>query len=129
MQIMKEEGANVAVFKVWSLIQRSDNNGIKLKDLYSILENELNKEQIDEALSYLNKLYLISYERDKSSDCVLLRKGEILGGIFENIPCLGCEHLHECHVGGERFSPENCDEMREWLEEVERFLIEKNLHF
>jgi len=127
MQIMKEEGANIAVFKVWSLIQRNNHSGITLDALYNILGEELNKEQIDEALSYLNKLYLISYERDKSNNCVLLRKGEILGGIFENIPCLGCEHLHECHVGGERFSPENCDEMREWLEEVERFLVERSL--
>ena len=127
MQILEKRGTDSAVLKVWSVIQKSNNTGIRLSDLYSMLSNELNKNEIDEALSYLNKLYLISYEKDSSANSVLLKKGEILGGVFEHIPCLGCEHLHECHVGGERFSPENCDEMHEWLEDVEQYLYGKNI--
>lgn len=121
MQILEEQILNPVIFKVWSLIQRNGDYGIPLKEVYSSLQNEYKKEDIDEALSYLDKLYLVAYEKDSKENCVLLRKGELLGGILENIPCIGCEHLHECHVGGERFSPENCDEMRDWLESVLEF--------
>lgn len=121
MQILEEKILDPVILKLWSLIQQNGNYGVPLNEIYSSLQNEYKKEEIDEALSYLDKLYLVAYEKDINNNCILIRKGEILGGILESIPCIGCEHLHECHVGGERFSPENCDEMREWLDRAIEF--------
>ena len=101
---------------VWSYIQKSNNKGITIDELYQSLSDVFERTEIDNALSQLNKMYLIDYR--KLEDKVVLTKKEILGDLFEEIPCLGCEHLHECHVGGERFSPENCEYFQSWLEKV-----------
>ena len=101
-----------SIFSIWSMILKNDG-GLKISDLYKLLGKKFSKEEIDSALSYLNDLYLVDY---KSVDgTIFLKKREILGGPFEDIPCIGCEHLHECHVGGERFSPENCEYFNKWI--------------
>jgi len=101
-----------SIFSLWTLILRY-NGGIKISDVYKNLENKYTKDEIDGALTYLNDLYLIDY---KSIDgAIVLKKKEILGEPFEDIPCIGCEHLHECHIGGERFSPENCEYFNKWI--------------
>ena len=115
------------VLSIWTTIQKNNAKGVKLDELYKKFNKKYKKKDIDEALTYLNKLYLIKYERDGNSKTVLLKKREILGGLLEDIPCIGCEHLHECHVGGERFSPENCEYLRQWIDKAIKLLEELEL--
>ena len=115
------------ILSIWTTIQKNNDKGIKLDELYKKFNKKYKKRDIDTALTHLNKLYLIKYERDGESKTVILKKREILGGILEDIPCIGCEHLHECHVGGERFSPENCEYLKKWIEKSINILEEVKL--
>ena len=107
---------NGPVLSIWTTIRKNETTGVKLDELYEKYNKKYKKKEIDTALTYLNKLYLIEYRKDGDSNKVLLKKREILGDILEDIPCIGCEHLHECHIGGERFSPENCEYLKKWIE-------------
>jgi len=109
---------NGPLLSIWTTIQKNNNSGVKLDEIYKKFNKKYKKKEIDSALTYLNKLYLIEYEKDGGSNKVYLKKREILGDVLEDIPCIGCEHLHECHVGGERFSPENCEYLKKWIEKA-----------
>ena len=108
------------VISVWSLIQNDDGREIPIEELYNKLGEYFDREEIDRALIQLNKMYLIDYKKGENG--VILTKKNILGELFEDIPCIGCEHLHECHVGGDRYAPENCEYINNWLRNIVGFL-------
>ena len=107
-----------AVAFLWSLINQHESS-IHINKVKEFLTKEgFDEKSIEKALDTLYKLYFIEYSGDDDGNGFVIRKREILGPPFEDLPCLGCEHLHECHIGGDRYSPERCQYFEEWVNKL-----------
>lgn len=109
--IMKED----AIVYLWRYISRNGNT-VHINEARKFLSAQgFNNEAIDYAINTLHRLYFLEYTSDEKGDGYILRKIELLESPLGNLPCLGCEHLHECHIGGDRYSPERCQYFEEWM--------------
>ncbi len=109
---MKED----AVIHLWRFINQNGNS-VHVSDARKFLSSRgFNREAIDYAIDTLHKLFFLEYRGD--GDEYFLKKIKILEEPLEDLPCLGCEHLHECHIGGDRYSPERCQYFEEWMQKV-----------
>lgn len=77
-----------------------------------------NGETINYAIDRLHKLSFLEYASDEKGDGYLLKKSSILDSPLDDLPCLGCEHIHECHIGGDRYSPERCQYFEDWIRKL-----------
>jgi len=105
-----------AVSFVWKLILNRES--ISLDEIKKTsIEEGFNEKSVESALDALYKMYFIEYTNDYQNG-IFIKKRDILGFPFEDFPCLGCEHLHECSIGGDRYSPEKCLAFENWIQRV-----------
>ncbi len=101
---------------LWNILNESDGE-IPIEKVFSLFkEHGFDKKTAEKAISFLHSLYFIEYKSDGNG--VLIKKKEILGLPFEELPCLGCEHLYECRVGGDSRRPESCLKFEAWLQKL-----------
>lgn len=117
-----------AVAALWSILNKNSGE-IRIDDAKKILSSEgYDEKTVEEALDILYKLYFIEYTNDENGNGVIIKKRNILGIPFDDLPCLGCEHLHECDVGG-IYSPERCPYFQLWLNKVKNgFKVKHKLY-
>ena len=102
--------------RVWKLLI-NNNSRLEVSKIQELLSNpNIKNRDIEKAVQDLHNLHLIDYISENGD--LKVTKKEILGEIYDKLPCLGCDHLNECRIGGERFSPENCQYLELWLHEA-----------
>ncbi len=107
-----------AIVHLWRYINKNGNS-VHINDAKKFLSSQgFNEDAIDHAINTLHKLSFLRYTSDEKGDGYLLQKMDILESPLEDLPCIGCEHLHECHIGGDRYSPERCQYFEAWIMKI-----------
>ncbi|MHA1589368.1 MAG: hypothetical protein ACTSVA_02040 [Candidatus Njordarchaeales archaeon] len=111
---MKEMKEPDLISIIWSYL-RKQKNGVSLTEIYEMVEElGFSSREASLALETLHRLYLIEYDNDYQGK-VVVKKRSIFNNALESFPCLSCEHLYECYVGGSLYAPEKCPYLDYWF--------------
>ncbi|MHA1616516.1 MAG: hypothetical protein ACTSX9_04330 [Candidatus Njordarchaeales archaeon] len=113
MKVVKEHDL---ISVIWSFL-RKQKNGVSLSKIYEIVgARGFKSSDIDSALETLHRFYLIEYDSDNEGK-VMVKRRDMFNNAIQTFPCLACEHLYECYVGGALYAPEKCSYLDYWLRE------------
>lgn len=102
--------------EIWSLL--ISNQKMRESEIYQLLQEEgADKSKVKEAINSLMEKALIQYNPEKGSEDPFIKKRQILGAILTELPCLGCQSIGKCDIGGV-YSPENCERLSLWTKSL-----------